>query len=124
MASLRPPSRVALARFAAPAAFLAGVTIAVLLVRAGLAGSDDTTATAITATAPTRTTTTRPATTRRTTTRRTTTAAGNARFYTVEAGDTFGTIAAEFGTTVEELIELNPDVDPRSLSIGQRIRVE
>jgi LysM repeat protein len=123
MSSLRLPSRAALARFAAPAAFLAGVTIAVLVVRAGLAGSDDTPGPAITATATTRTTTTRPTTTRRTTTRRTTTATDR-RFYTVEAGDTFGTIAAEFGTTVEELIELNPDVDPRSLSIGQRIRVE
>jgi LysM repeat protein len=116
------PSRANLARFGAPAVFLAGVTIAVLLIRAGLAASDSP-ATTI-ATAPTTTAaTTRPATTR-TRTRATTTATSAERFYTIEAGDTYGSIAAEFDTTVDRLRELNPDVDETQLTIGQRIRVE
>jgi LysM repeat protein len=121
MARLELPSRVQLARFGAPAAFLAGVTIAVLLVRAGLADSGETSTPATTATVPA-TTSGAETTTARTTTAATTTV--EERFYTIEAGDTFATVAAQFDTTVEELIILNPDVDPRSLRIGQRIRVE
>lgn len=119
MAEPRLPSRASLARFGAPAAFLAGVTIAVLLVRAGLGASDEP------ATVTTPTTESRPATsgtnTRQTTTGPTTTA--EERFYTVEAGDTYGSIAAEFDTSVDRLRELNPDVDETQLTIGQRIRV-
>ena len=43
--------------------------------------------------------------------------------YTVEVGDTFGTIAEETGVTVEELTELNPDADPQSLTVGQRLKL-
>jgi LysM repeat protein len=118
---LRPPTRAELARFGAPAAFLAGVTVAVLLVRAGLSAPGEATTTLATTTTRPATTAER-ATTRRTTTRATT--AGEAEYYTVEAGDTFGTIADRFETTVEELEELNPGVDTTSLRIGQRIRVQ
>jgi LysM repeat protein len=41
----------------------------------------------------------------------------------VKEGDTLESIAERFGTTVEELIELNPNIDPLALSPGQRIRV-
>jgi LysM repeat protein len=41
----------------------------------------------------------------------------------VEAGDTLGGLAAAHGTTVEELLLLNPGVDPAALRVGQRIRV-
>jgi murein DD-endopeptidase MepM/ murein hydrolase activator NlpD len=41
------------------------------------------------------------------------------RTYTVRAGDTFGSIAAKFGITVDELIRANPNVDPNALPIGQ-----
>ena len=41
----------------------------------------------------------------------------------IKAGDTFETVAEQYGTTVEELRELNPRVDPVALTIGQRIRV-
>ena len=124
MTAPRLPSRSGLARFGAPAAFLAGVTIAVLIVRAGLSAPDGAATTAATATAPTaaRTATTRPRTTRATTTARTTTV-GAPRFYTIQEGDTYGSIAAEFDTTVDRLRELNPDVDPTQLTIGQRVRV-
>jgi LysM repeat protein len=118
------PSRANLARFGAPAAFLAAVTVAVLLIRAGL-GVSDAPATTPATTVPTES---RPATTgtttRETTTAATTTTPTDQRFYTVEAGDTYGSIAAEFDTTVDSLRELNPDVDETQLTIGQRIRVE
>lgn len=124
MAPPRLPTRAGLARYGAPAAFLAGVTVAVLLVRAGISASDGPATTAgVTATATA--TATRPGTTGAT--RRTTTAATTSaepRYYTIEGGDTFGSIAAEFDTSVDRLRELNPDVDPTQLTIGQRIRVE
>ncbi len=124
MAEPRLPSRANLARFGAPAAFLAGVTIAVLVVRAGLSASDGTPTTSVTTATATATgrTTTRPRTTRTRTTA--TTTAEQPRFYTIEEGDTYGSIAAEFDTTADRLRELNPDVDPTQLTIGQRIRVE
>jgi LysM repeat protein len=120
----RLPSRARLARFAAPAAFLAAVTVAVLLVRAGLSASDEPSATNATTAA---TTATRATTTRRTTTAATTTTgttSGEPRLYTIESGDTFASIAAKFDTTVDRLRELNPEVDPTQLTIGQRIRVQ
>jgi len=105
------------ARFLAPIVFLAAVTIAVLLVRSGLSG-DDAVPRAGTA-LETRATTTSP----RTTTRRTTPPQSR-RSYSIEAGDTLETIAAQFDTTVERLLTLNPGLDPVALRIGQRIRVE
>jgi LysM repeat protein len=120
VAQPRLPSRANLARFGAPAAFLAGVTVAVVLIRAGLSASDGPATTATT----TATTATRPARTQTTTRETTTATTAEQRFYTVEAGDTYGSIAAEFDTTVDRLRELNPDVDPTQLTIGQRIRVE
>jgi LysM repeat protein len=106
-------NRRAAVRVAAPAVFLAGVTVAVILVRSGLSDAEQTT-TQVQAT--TRATTT--ATTRRTTTR-----AAQPVFATVEAGDTLDQIALDNDTTVERLLELNPELDPRELQVGQRIRV-
>jgi LysM repeat protein len=51
----------------------------------------------------------------------TTTSAG--QYYTVASGDTLGSIAAKYSTTVDDLIRLNPGVDPTALHIGQKIRV-
>jgi LysM repeat protein len=44
-------------------------------------------------------------------------------FYTVKVGDTLGGIAETTGLTVEDLLELNPDLDPQALVSGQRIRL-
>jgi hypothetical protein len=33
-------------------------------------------------------------------------------------------VAEQYDTTVEQLMTLNPDVDPVALTIGQRIRVK
>jgi LysM repeat protein len=107
------------ARFAAPVAFLAAATIAVLVVRSALSDEQTTPANRPATTAATTTTTAPPATTQRPPT--TTTSEGE--FYEIQAGDTLETIAAAHGTTVEQLLVLNPDVDPVALSIGQRIRV-
>jgi len=113
--------RLWLARLAAPAALLLAATVAVLLVRSALeSGESSRTATT---TAPA--VTTRPATTRAQPPPRTkTTRAATAQFYRVRPGDTLETIAEQYGTTVEELLTLNPDVDPVELSIGERIRVQ
>ena len=108
------------ARFAAPTAFLLAATIAILLVRSGLQGAEDSkspTKTTIVKTAPAKTTTKpkprpKPATT------------GASAFYSVAAGDTFATIATKNGTSVAELERLNPGVKSTSLFIGQKIRVK
>jgi LysM repeat protein len=122
-----PRTRRELTRYGAPAAFLVAVTIAVLLVKAGLSGGDGSTTT-VAASA-----TTRPTTTARTTTRLvltsptgTTTIATTAQegeYYVIETGDTLGSIAEKYDTTVEELVRLNPGVDPTALRVGDRIRV-
>jgi LysM repeat protein len=41
----------------------------------------------------------------------------------VQRGDTLESIANKFDTTVEALIELNPDIDPLALRPGQKIRI-
>ena len=121
-----PRTRRELTRYGAPAAFLVAVTVAVLLVKAGLSGGDGSTTTVASAT-------TRPTTTGRTTTRlvltsptgttTTTTTAQEGEYYVIETGDTLGTIAEKYDTTVEELVRLNPGVDPTALRVGDRIRV-
>jgi LysM repeat protein len=107
------------ARFGAPAAFLLAATIAILLVRSGLqdAGDSKSPATTIVKTAPAKTTTTK-------TKPKPKTGTGASAFYTVAAGDTFGTIASKNGITVTEVERLNPGIKSTSLFIGQKIRVK
>jgi Tfp pilus assembly protein FimV len=100
-------------RLLAPAAFLAAATVAILLIRSGLDPNDP---------APAQPPATRPA--------RTNTEPGTKRprprvnrTYTIQEGDTFETIAADQRTTVERLQALNPEVDPNSLQVGQRILI-
>jgi LysM repeat protein len=112
--------RARLARYAAPAAFLLAVTVAILLVRAGLDNGDSSTPppAATTTTEVTPTTTEEPGTTE------TSTVPADAEFYEIQAGDTLAVIADQHGTTVEQLLVLNPDIDPVALTVGQRIRVK
>jgi LysM repeat protein len=115
--------RQELTRYGAPAAFLLAVTIAVLLVKAGLDnGSETDTVAAPTTTART---TARPTTSTKLVLTGTTTATtpANARYYVIQSGDTLGAIASQYDTTVEQLLTLNPDIDPSALQPGQRIRV-
>ncbi len=98
------------ARYAAPVAFLAAITIAALLVRAGLQQGSP-------AKSPTTTSLTQTAHKRAK-------KAPRARYHRVRQGETFGSIAARLGTTVTRLERLNPGVDPNALHVGQKIRVK
>ena len=115
--------REELTRYGVPAAFLLGVTIAVLLVKAGLDDGSQ----SETVAAPTTTHTTTHAAT--TTTKLvltgtvSTTTPANAQYYVIQSGDTLGSIAAKYNTTVDELMTLNPGIDASALQPGQRIRV-
>ena len=96
--------RTPLARYAAPIAFLAAATAAVLLVRAGLkAGNESASSPAakVVATAP----------------------AGKRAYYRVRAGDSLSVVADRFGTTLDDLVALNPQIDPNALKVGQRLRI-
>jgi LysM repeat protein len=112
---VRLPRRAEVARFLAPAAFLLAVTIAVLLVRAGLEGGGKTVTTP--------TPKPQPIARETTTTTRPEPKPATRRFYTIQSGDTLETVAAKFGTTTDKLLALNPSIDPHALSIGQKIRV-
>jgi LysM repeat protein len=100
-------------RLAAPAAFLLGITVAILLVRAGLDGEAATTAAQ----------TPGPTTTQATTAETRTATQPRPVFVQVESGDTLDQIALENDTTVEALLTLNEGVDPNALRVGQRLRV-
>jgi LysM repeat protein len=118
-----PARRRELTRYGVPAAFLLAVTIAVLLIKAGLDEAGSTTTSASTTTAAR--TTTQATTTKLvlTGTAGTTTAPPDAQYYVIQAGDTLGGIATRYDTTVEQLLTLNPDIDPNALQPGTRIRV-
>jgi LysM repeat protein len=99
------------ARWAAPVAFLAAITIGALAVRAGLdhgkhAKAQTTTATSTTKKGPRH----RPR--------------PHVRRYTIVSGDTLASIAAKTGTSVAKLEQLNPGIDPTALRVGEKIRVE
>jgi LysM repeat protein len=126
-----PRTRQQVTHYGAPAAFLAAVTIAVILIKAGLnGGSGSTTTVGL----PTTSTATMAATTTTklvltgpqagTTSTATDTTAAGAAYYVVQSGDTLGSIAGKYSTTVDELMTLNPGIDPTALNIGQRIRVK
>jgi LysM repeat protein len=101
-------------RYGAPAAFLLAVTIAVLLVRSGLRtdAAPVTTSGTTTTVRTTRTTPTAPVPPR------------NRRFYRLQSGETLSDVAIRFNTSVEELMALNPGIQPTNLRVGQRIRVK
>jgi LysM repeat protein len=108
------------ARYAAPALFLLAVTIAVLLIRSASAAlSSETTTQSETVTHTSTAATPPPQTTRQ---GATTTSSG--RFYTVAAGDTFGSISAKTGVPVAQIEHLNPGVSSNTLQVGQKLRVK
>jgi LysM repeat protein len=109
--------RLSFARLLAPLALIA-VTVAVLAIvmGSGVVGDDSSSdqagATGVTAT-----------------TERTTTADQKKKkkrtpaTYTIKANDTLSAIAIKNGTTVERLLELNPELDPQGLVAGQTIKL-
>jgi LysM repeat protein len=102
-----------IAHYAAPIAFLAGVTIAVLLVHSALNQRGGTTTTTPATTVTTAATTTKQPARR-----------GGPRFYVVQSGDSFGTIAAKEGISVARLEALNRGVSSNALRVGQRLRIK
>ncbi len=127
-----PRRRKELARYGAPAAFLVAVTIAVILIKSGLSGgSGSTTTVGLFPTTTRAATTTTPTTTKlvlttpqATTATTTETTTPGAEYYAVKSGDTLGSIAQKYGTTVDELMTLNPGIDPTALLIGQKLRLK
>lgn len=127
----KPGRRRTLAHYGAPAAFLLAVTILAILIHSALGNGRS---------APARTTTTlgpvtRPSTAKvptqktRTITNANTSATGTAsvagaQYATVQTGDTYGSLASRYNTSVTELETLNPGVSSNSLQVGQRIRVK
>ena len=109
-----PKYRMWVYRIAAPAAFFLAATILVILIERGLDSTPS--ATTPTTVAPTLSTPTAPTTNGTTTSKK-------KQIYRVKAGDTLESIAAKFNTTVDDLLALNPGIDPLALSPGQKIRV-
>jgi LysM repeat protein len=104
--------RLSLARLLAPLALI-GFTIAVvaIVLGSGVSGDDSSGNSA----------TDLPAATDKTTTAKK--AKKTPRLYTIKANDTLSGIAAKTGTTVEQLQELNPELDPTGLVAGQKIKL-
>jgi len=108
-----PKYRMWVYRIAAPAAFFLAATILVILIERGLSDSSSSTpTTSLPTTSVADTTTTSGTTTSK-----------KKQIYRVKAGDTLESIAAKFDTTVDDLLSLNPGIDPLALSPGQKIRV-
>jgi LysM repeat protein len=104
-----------LTRYGAPVAFLAAITIGALVVRAGFQHGQHRSAPP---------TTTAASTTKTTRTHKHAHKPRHPKTYTVESGDTFESIATKTGTTVTQLEQLNPNVDPTALRVGEKIRVQ
>ena len=107
--------RSSFARLIAPLALIACAAVVVALVLgSGVVGDDSGSETAGTRDLP--------AATERTTTaeqkRKRTPAT-----YTIKANDTLSAIAEKNGTTVDRLLELNPELDPQGLVAGQKIKL-
>ena len=131
-----PRRRQELTRYGAPAAFLAAVTIVVILIKSGLNGGSGSTTTVGLSPTTTRTPTTATTTTNKLvltapltstatiTTATTATTTPGAQYYVVQSGDTLGSIAQKYNSAVADLMTLNPGIDPTALHIGQKIRVK
>jgi len=100
-----------LAHYGIPFLFLLAVTIVVLIMHGGLTGGDQS--------AKSTASTKKGATTSVTTSRPT----GKTSIYTVRSGDTLGAVAIHFGVTLDEIMALNPGVEPTALRVGQKIKV-
>jgi LysM repeat protein len=114
--------RVWIARLAAPLAFFFAATVLVILVQRALesdAGEAGTTA----ATTQRRNTETTPTTTPDGTTTTDVPRSCRRNRYRVRSGDTLESISAKCEVPLEELLLLNPDIDPLTLNPGDRVRI-
>jgi LysM repeat protein len=108
--------RLRLARFLAPLALI-GVAVAVLAIvmGSGVTGGDSSSGSSGTRDLP--------AATEKTDTSTAPKKQKIPATYTIKANDTLSGIAARWGTTVEKLQELNPELDPQGLVAGQKIKL-
>lgn len=97
-------------QYVAPAASLLALTAAVLGVHYGIQKRSEPPAPRVTVTAPARP---RPKRT-----------VAFTRFYVVQRGDSFSSIAVKTKMSVARLEQLNPSASPTALRVGQRIRVK
>jgi LysM repeat protein len=105
-------------------AFLLGITIAVLLVRSGLDRPGPARTTGPVTRASTAPVPPKTQTVGRAQTSTTQTSVAGAAYYTVQTGDTFGSIATKRGIGIDQLTSLNPGVSSNALQVGQQIRVK
>jgi LysM repeat protein len=99
-------------RYVAPAVFLLAVTGVVLLVRSSLRSDK-----------PAGNTTPAVVSTKAATTVASPKPSPPGRYYTIRSGDTLGAIAARFSTTLDELLRLNPGIEPTALTPGEQVRI-
>ena len=52
------------------------------------------------------------------------TPASSAKYHVIESGETISHLAVKYDTTSKRIMELNPDIDPAKIKIGQKIRVK
>ena len=102
------------ARFLAPLALIAVVVAFFLVVNSSLKNSGGDSSPGQTSAQPTAT----PAKGKKDTKQR-----RQPRRYIVRSGDTPSSIADKTGVPLEEILRLNPDLDPQTLSPGQRIKL-
>jgi LysM repeat protein len=103
------------ARLLAPLALSASaVSVAAMVLGSGVVGDDENDNSADTSSLPAATD-------------RTSTGGDKAKpkpaTYTIKANDTLSGIADAHGTTVDRLLELNPEIDPQGLVAGQKIKL-
>lgn len=112
--------RVWVARLAAPLAFFFAATVLVVLVQRGLESNEGEAGSGATTDVETQTT---PATTGPDGTTTAPVGACRRPRVRVRQGDTLESIAARCGVDVNQIIELNPGIDPLALTPGQRVRI-
>jgi len=103
------------ARILAPISLVAAVVAVVIVVQSSTSSNGDDVAK--TSSSRTTTASTRTATTG------TTARPAAPKTYTVKAGDGLSTVSEKTGVSVERLLELNPELDPNALQVGQKIKL-
>jgi LysM repeat protein len=110
------------ARILAPLALVGAVVATIVVIQASTGGSGDSSGGSTSTATATRTGDRRGAETdARTTT--TEEPRRQRRMYTVKPGDILSTVSEETGVSVDRLQELNPDLDPQALQVGQKIKL-
>jgi LysM repeat protein len=121
---MRKRTRRSPARFLAPLALIVFVIAVMAIVSnsgsSSGSSSDSSATTSGTATTKSSTTTSAKKKHKTSTTPATT---GSPRTYTVQVGDTLGSIAAKTGVSLATIQSLNPAVDPHAMVAGQKIKL-